>query len=126
MIPRILLALAPYLFAAAAHAGLPTVQPGKWVLRGKVNGAPHEVTICGNPLDKVAEAIAAAREREKAGCHVTQRTPVPRTVSVVVECPGRERAELTINSGSMQSVMIDMRRAGRVETLDAERVGACD
>lgn len=111
---------------AAAHGALPIVQPGKWVLKSKVDGTPHEVTICGNPLDKVVAAIAAAHEQEKRGCRVTVREPVPRTMSVVVECPNRDKSELTVNSGSMQSVMIDLRRGGRHENIDAERVGACE
>jgi len=57
---------------------------------------------------------------------------------VVVDCPadrasadGSRRVrkgitELTVNSGSMQSVMIDLRREGHHETVDAERVGACE
>jgi len=124
--------------ALAAAAELPTVQQGKWVLKSKVNGQPHETQICGNPLDKVAAAIAAARDTEKLGCRVEVRSPVPRTTSVVVDCPadrsnedGSRRvrkgtSELTVNSASMQSVMIDLRREGRHETVDAERVGACD
>jgi len=56
----------------------------------------------------------------------------------VVDCPadrasadGSRRVrkgitELTVNSGSMQSVMIDLRREGHHETVDAERVGACE
>jgi len=123
---------------AARAAELPTVQDGKWVLKGKVNGEPHETTLCGNPLDKVAAAIAAARDMEQLGCRVRVASPVPRTTSVVVDCPadrasadGSRRVtkgttELTVNSGSMHSVMIDLRRAGHHETVDAERVGACD
>jgi hypothetical protein len=126
MSARIVVALAAFAAAATVHAALPTVQPGKWQLKSKVNGQPHEATICGNPLDKVVEAIAAAREREKSGCRVTVREPVPRTTSVLVECPDREKSELTVNSASMQSVTIELWRAGRHETVDAERVGACD
>ena len=126
MSARIVVALAALAAAATAYAGLPNVQPGKWLLKSKVNGEPHEATICGNPLDKVAEAIAAAHEREKSGCRVTVREPVPRTTSVLVECPDQEKSELTVNSASMQAVTIDMWRAGRHETVDAERVGACD
>ena len=133
LLPAVLLAAAPF-----AHAALPTVQPGQWVLKSKVNGQRHETKICGNPLDKVAAAIAAARETEKLGCSVRVETPVPRTVNVRVECPadrasadGTRRVrkgvtELSVNSGSMQSVMIDLRRAGQHENIDAVRVGDCN
>ncbi|HXZ53231.1 MAG TPA: hypothetical protein VEH51_14645 [Burkholderiales bacterium] len=126
MSARVVVALAALAAAASAYAALPVVQPGKWVLKSKANGQSQETTLCGNPLDKVAEAIAAAHEREKSGCRVTVREPVPRTTSVRVECPDREKSELTVNSASMQSVTIDMWRAGRHETVDAERVGACE
>ena len=61
---RILLAACLLAAGAALAAGgeLPTVQSGKWILKSKVNGAPHQTTLCGNPLDKVAAAIAAARD----------------------------------------------------------------
>lgn len=125
MTPRVFLAAA-LLAAASAHAALPIVQSGRWVLKSKVNGTPHEATLCGNPLDRVAQAIAAARARQQSGCVVTVREPVPRSMSVVVECPGREKTELTVNAASMQSVMIDLRRGGHHENIDAERVGACE
>lgn len=124
--------------ATLAHAALPTVQDGQWLLKSKLNGEPHETEICGNPLTKVAAAIAAAQQTEKLGCSVRIASPVPRTVSVVVDCPadrvsedGTRRVrkgvtELTVNSGSMQSVMIDLRRDGHRETVDAERVGNCN
>ncbi|HXZ93036.1 MAG TPA: hypothetical protein VEG36_09160 [Burkholderiales bacterium] len=126
MSARILVALAALAAAATAYAALPVVQPGKWLLKSRANGEARETTICGSPLDKVAEAIVAAREREKSGCRVTVREPVPRTTSVLVECPDREKSELTVNSASTQSVTIELWRAGRHETVDAERVGACD
>ena len=126
MSARVVAALAALTVAASAYAALPVVQPGKWVLKSKANGQSQETTLCGNPLDKVAAAIAAAREREKSGCRVTVREPVPRSTSVRVECPGKDASELTVNSASMQAVTIDMWRAGRRETVDAERVGACD
>ena len=133
LLPAVLLAAAPF-----AHAALPTVQPGQWVLKSKVNGQRHETRICGNPLDKVAAAISAARETEKLGCSVRIETPVPRTVNVAVDCPadrasadGTHRVrkgtvELSVNAASMQSVWIDLRRAGHRETVDAERVGDCN
>jgi len=129
----VLLATVPF-----AHAALPIVQPGQWVLKGKVDGQPRETKICGNPLDKVAAAIAAARETEKLGCSVRIETPVPRTVNVAVECPadrasadGSRRVrkgtvELSVNAASMHSVWIDLRRAGHRETVNAERVGDCN
>ena len=86
---RILLAACLLAAGAALAAGgeLPTVQSGKWILKSKVNGAPHQTTLCGNPLDKVAAAIAAARDMEQLGCRVVVRQPVPRATSVLVECP---------------------------------------
>jgi len=123
---RVLVALAALAAATAVYGALPLVQPGKWVLKSRADGEARETTLCGSPLDKVAEAIAAAHEREKSGCRVTVREPVPRTTSVLVECPDREKSELTVNSPSMQAVTIDMWRAGRHETVDAERVGACE
>ncbi len=122
----------------AARAALPVVQDGKWILKSKLDGRPHEVTMCGNPLTKVAAAIAAARETEQLGCSVNVATPVPRATSVVVDCPAdrisadgsrrvsKGRTELTVSAASMQWVMIDFRRSGHHETVDAERVGACD
>jgi len=133
LLPAVLLAAAPF-----AHAALPTVQHGAWVLKSKVNGHRHETKICGNPLDKVAAAIAAARESEKLGCSVRIETPVPRTVNVAVDCPAdrasadgtrhvrKGTVELNVNAASMQSVWIDLRRAGHRETVDAERVGDCN
>jgi hypothetical protein len=131
-----------FLFAAgaalAASSELPTVQSGKWILKSKLDGKPHEVTMCGNPLDKVAAAIAAARDTEKLGCSVVVRQPVPRATSVVVECQAdrvsadgsrrvsKGKTELTVSAASMQWVMIDFRRSGHHETIDAARVGACD
>ncbi len=126
MSARSVVALAALAAAASTYAALPVVQPGKWVLKSRTNGESQETTLCGNPLDKVAEAIAAAREREKSGCRVTVREPVPRTTSVRVECPDKDVSELTVNSASMQAVTIDMWRAGRHETIDAERIGACE
>lgn len=133
LLPALLLAAVPF-----AHAALPTVQPGAWILKSKVNGQRHETKICGNPLDKVAAAIAAARESEKLGCSVRIETPVPRTVNVAVDCPADRASadgtrhvrkgtiELSVNAASMQSVWIDLRRAGHRETVDAERVGDCN
>jgi len=134
-------ALAALLLALAAvpvaHAALPVVQRGEWVLKSKVDGRPHEARLCGNPLDKVALAIAAAREAEMLGCSVRVENPVPRTVSVSVDCPadrtsadGAHRVRkgsiwLSVNAASMQSVWIDLRRAGHHETIDAERTGDC-
>lgn len=135
-----LLAAAVLLVAAvslAYGAELPSVQPGAWVLRSKLNGRPHESRLCGNPLERVAAAIAAARETAKLGCSVRVTSPVPRTTNVVVDCPadrasddGARRVrkgvtELNVNAASMQSVWIDLRRAGHRETIDAERVGDC-
>jgi hypothetical protein len=123
--------------ASPAHAALPTVQQGEWVLKSKVDGQPRESRLCGNPLDRVAAAIDAAREAEKLGCGVRIDAHVPRTVNVVVDCPadrasadGARRVrkgvtELSVNAASMQSVWIDLRRDGRRETIDAERVGDC-
>ncbi len=123
--------------ASAARADLPTVQHGEWVLRSKLNGQPHESRVCGNPLERVAAAIAAARETEKLGCSVRVDSHVPRSTNVVVDCPadrasddGTHRVrkgvtELNVNAASMQSVWIDLRRPGRRETIDAERVGDC-
>jgi hypothetical protein len=124
--------------ATLAHgAELPSLQQGEWVLKSKVNGQPHESRLCGNPLDRVAAAIAAARETEKLGCSVRVASPVPRTTNVVVDCPadrasedGSRRvrkgvAELNVNAASMRSVWIDLRRPGRRETIEAERVGDC-
>jgi hypothetical protein len=134
--------LGAFLYAAcamlAAGGELPKVQSGKWILKSRLNGAPHETTICGNPLDKVAAAIAAARDMEKLGCRVVVRQPVPRATSLVVECPAERvsadgsrrvskgRTELTVSAASMQAVMIDLWRPGHHETVDAGRVGACD
>ena len=121
----------------ARGADLPAVQPGEWVLKSKLNGEPHESRMCGNPLDRVAAAIAAARESEKLGCSVRVDSHVPRTTNVTVDCPadrasddGARRVrkgvtELNVNAASMQSVWIDLRRAGHRETIDAERVGDC-
>jgi len=122
----------------AARAALPLVQEGKWILKSKLDGKPHEVTVCGNPLAKVAAAIDAARETEKLGCSVRIATPVPRATSVVVECPAdrtsadgsrrvrKGKIELAVSAVSMQAVTIDLWRSGHHETVDAERVGACD
>ena len=133
LLPAVLLAAASF----AHGAELPAVQPGEWVLRSKLNGQPHESRLCGNPLERVAAAIAAARETEKLGCSVHVASPVPRTTNVVVDCPadrasddGSRRVrkgvtELNVNAASMQSVWIDLRRAGRRESVDAERVGDC-
>jgi hypothetical protein len=134
--------LGALLFAAgaplAAGGELPTVQSGKWLLKSKLNGAPHETTLCGNPLDKVAAAIAAARETEALGCSVRVTSPVPRATRVVVECPAtrvsadglrrvsKGRSELTVSAVSMQAVMIDLWRPGHHESVAAQRVGACD
>ena len=86
---------------------------------------------------EIIKAIAAARETEKLGCSVHVASPVPRTTNVVVDCPadrasddGSRRVrkgvtELNVNAASMQSVWIDLRRAGRRESVDAERVGDC-
>jgi hypothetical protein len=132
LLSAVLLAAAPL-----AHAALPTVQQGEWVLKSKVNGQPRESRLCGNPLDKVAAAIDAARETEKLGCSVRIDSHVPRTVNVVVDCPadrasgdGARRVRkgvtaLSVNAASMQSVWIDLRREGHHETVDAERMGDC-
>lgn len=134
-----LLPLAAALAAAVpvAHAGLPAVQRGEWVLKSKVDGRPHEARLCGNPLDRVAAAIAAAREAEKLGCNVRIERPQPRTVNVSVDCPadrvssdGAHRVRrgsvwLGVNAASMQSVWIDLRRGGRHETIEAQRLGDC-
>jgi hypothetical protein len=131
--------LAAVLLAAAfaARAALPAVQQGEWVLKSKVGGQPHESRLCGNPLDRVAAAIDAARAAEQLGCSVRIDAPVPRSVNVAVDCPadrasadGARRlrkgvTELSVNAASMQSVWIDLRRDGRRETIDAERVGDC-
>lgn len=121
----------------AAHASLPAVQRGEWVLKSKVGGRPHEARLCGNPLDRVAAAIAAAREAEKLGCSVRVEQPQPRTVNVSVDCPadrvsadGAHRVHkgsvwLGVNAASMQSVWIDFRRDGRHETIEARRTGDC-
>lgn len=121
----------------AAHAALPAVQRGEWVLKSKVDGRPHEARLCGNPLDRVAAAIAAAREAEKLGCSVRVEQPQPRTVNVSVDCPadrasadGAHRVRrgsvwLGVNAASMQSVWIDLRRDGRHETIEAQRTGDC-
>ncbi|HUJ85313.1 MAG TPA: hypothetical protein VLX30_00500 [Burkholderiales bacterium] len=131
-LPAVLLAA-----ASLARAELPTVQPGEWVLKSKLNGQPHESRLCGNPLERVAAAIAAARASEKLGCSVRVDSHVPRTTNVIVDCPadrasedGAQRVrkgltELSVNAASMQSVWIDLRRAGHHETVDAERVGDC-
>jgi hypothetical protein len=123
--------------APLGRADLPTLQSGEWVLKSKLNGQPHESRLCGNPLGRVAAAIAAARETEQLGCSVRITSPVPRTTNVVVDCPsdrasadGSRRvrkgvAELNVNAASMQSVWIDLRRAGYRETVEAERVGDC-
>ena len=133
LLPAVLLAVA----SLARGADLPTVQPGEWVLKSKLNGEPHESRLCGNPLERVAAAIAAARETEKLGCRVSVVSPVPRTTDVVVDCPadrasddGSRRVrkgvtQLNVNAASMQSVWIDLRRPGHRETIDAERVGDC-
>jgi hypothetical protein len=113
--------------APLAQAALPAVQRGEWVLKSKVDGRPHEARMCGNPLDKVAAAIAAARGAEKLGCSVRVENPVPRTVNVSVDCPaGRGRSTwLSVNAASMQSVWIELRRGARRESVHAERVGDC-
>lgn len=133
LLPAVLLAVA----SLARGADLPTVQPGEWVLKSKLNGEPHESRLCGNPLERVAAAIAAARETEKLGCRVSVVSPVPRTTNVVVDCPADRASDdgarrvrkgvtrLNVNAASMQSVWIDLRRAGHRETIDAERVGDC-
>jgi hypothetical protein len=122
----------------AAAGDLPVLQSGKWMVKGKVDGQSYESTLCGNPLDRVAAAIAAARDMEKLGCRVEIRSPVPRTTSVRVDCPadrssagGAQRvpkgsSELLVNAASMQSVTIELWREGRHETVDADRVGECD
>jgi hypothetical protein len=63
---------------------------------------------------------------------------VPRSTNVIVDCPadrasddGARRVrkgvtELNVNAASMQSVWIDLRRSGRRETVEAERVGDCE
>ena len=133
ILPAALLAVA----SLARGADLPIVQSGEWVLKSKLNGEPHESRLCGNPLERVAAAIAAARETEKLGCRVSVVSPVPRTTDVVVDCPadrasddGSRRVrkgvtQLNVNAASMQSVWIDLRRPGHRETIDAERVGDC-
>ena len=112
LLPAVLLAAAPF-----AHAALPAVQPGQWVLKSKINGQPHETKICGNPLDKVAAAIAAARETEKLGCSVRIETPVPRTVNVAVDCPA-DRA----SADGTQPRAQRHRRAQRQRRLHAIRL----
>ena len=120
-----------------AHAALPVVQRGEWILKSKVDGRPHEARLCGNPLDRVAAAIAAAHEAGKLGCRVSIEQPQPRTVNVSVDCPadrvsadGAHRVRkgsvwLGINAASMRSVWIDLRRDGRHESIHAERTGEC-
>jgi len=125
---RLTLLLIAALAAPLAQAALPAVQRGEWVLKSKLDGQPHETRMCGNPLDKVAAAIAAVRGAERLGCSVRVEYPVPRTVNVSVECPsGRAGSSwLSVNAASMQSVWIELRRAGRRESIHAERVGDCD
>ncbi len=132
LLPAVLLAM-----ASLARADLPAVQRGEWLLKSRLNGEPHQSRLCGNPLDRVAAAIAAARESEKLGCSVRIDSHVPRTTNVTVDCPadrvsddGARRVrkgvtELNVNAASMQSVWIDLRRAGQRESIDAERVGDC-
>jgi hypothetical protein len=133
LLPAVLLAA-----ASLARADLPAVQRGEWVLKSKLNGTLHQSRMCGNPLERVAAAIAAARESETLGCSVRVDSHVPRSTNVIVDCPadrasddGARRVrkgvtELNVNAASMQSVWIDLRRAGHRETIDAERVGDCE
>lgn len=133
LLPAIVLAAA----TSFAQAALPIVQPGAWTLKSKVDGQLHESRMCGDPLERVAAAIAAAHAAETLGCRVRIDSPVPRTTDVVVDCPAdrasadgtrhvhRGVSELSVNAASMQSVWIDLRRGARHETIEAERVGDC-
>lgn len=119
---------------------LPAMQRGLWKLTASVNGDATQSERCGDPLEDVSAYLSRVNESSKLGCTVRTTSASPRSLSLMIDCPGdrvsedgsrsvrKARASIAFDSPSAQSFTFNAERTDDNwrESLRGVRVGNCE